>query len=433
MRQIFLAILCGAALVPTFVRGPAAQTQPVDAIDGWSVTASQLAAAPPAMHPLRAPITLAMVHLAMYDAVNSVLATREPYAVMATVSRPASADAAAIEAGYRVLLNEFPSQAAALDAKRQALVASVPDGAAKTNGLAVGSAVANQLLTVRANDARNATRPPFKAGSGAGAYVSTPALFAAVDSEFLAYITPFTMTSPSQFRTAGPPPLESTRYATDYNEVVRLGAKLGSARTAAQTETGNYWQPLAGTVWPVTIRRMAKEQGLNLADKALFEAAAFSAFADGLIACWDAKFHFQFWRPVTAIREGENDRNSATGADPAWEPLFDTPNFPEYPSGHACATAAVAHVIEGYFDPDVPIPTHSVRTNTDRTYRKASDVVNEVIEARLLIGVHFRTANEHGADIGTKVAEQIRTRFFKPRRPNSLGAWLRHDADVRFR
>jgi hypothetical protein len=174
-----------------------------------------------------------------------------------------------------------------------------------------------------------------------------------------------------------------------------------------------FWQPLAGTVWPVTIRRMAAEQSLDLPARAQFEAAAFAAFADGLIACWDAKFHFRFWRPITAIRTGNADHNSNTLGEPSWEPMFDTPNFPEYPSGHACATAAVAHTIENYFDRDVPIPAHSVRTNTDRIYRKAKDVVDEVIEARMLIGVHFRTADEDGAAIGRKIARQIRSRFFK--------------------
>jgi hypothetical protein len=192
-----------------------------------------------------------------------------------------------------------------------------------------------------------------------------------------------------------------------------FGVKDGSARTAEQTETAMFWQPLAGTVWPATIRRMAAEQSLDLLARAHFEAAAFAAFADGLIACWDAKFHFRFWRPVTAIRAGETDHNENTVAEPSWEPMFDTPNFPEYPSGHACATAAVAHTIEDYFDHDVPIPAHSVRTNTERTYRKASDVVNEVIEARMMIGVHFRTADEDGAAIGRKIARQIRSRFFK--------------------
>jgi PAP2 superfamily len=130
--------------------------------------------------------------------------------------------------------------------------------------------------------------------------------------------------------------------------VKKLGASTGSTRTAEQTATARFWEPLAGTVWPASIRRLAQEQGLDLASSAHFQAATFAAFADALIACWDAKFHFNFWRPVTAIQHGATDGNDRTAPDPDWQPLATTPNFPEYPSGHACATAAVAHTIEDY-------------------------------------------------------------------------------------
>jgi len=150
-----------------------------------------------------------------------------------------------------------------------------------------------------------------------------------------------------------------------------------------------------------------------LQSSARFQAAAFAAFADGLIACWDAKFAFNFWRPVTAIQHGEADGNNLTAANSAWEPLAITPNFPEYPSGHACATAAVAHTIEDFFPHDVFIPARNVFTGEERFYRKAGDVVDEVIEGRMLLGLHFRSADEDGADIGRKVARQIRSRWFK--------------------
>jgi hypothetical protein len=407
------------SLIPTcyalLAFAPWCGAQPVlpDVINEWSVFASQLAATPPAMHPLRTPVTLALLHLAMYDAVNAVIGTRAPYAVSPTVPRQASAHAAAVAAGHRILLNEFPRQAEALDAKRRMLEDALPDSVEKSNGAIVGAEVAGKLLALRAHHGRDAVLPPFEPGTGPGAYVLTPPLLQAVDSEFLAYVMPFTLTSPRQFRPAGPPALDSMRYARDYNEVMTFGVKAGSARTHEQTETAMFWQPLAGTVWPATIRQMAAEQSLDLPARAHFEAAAFAAFADGLIACWDAKFHFKFWRPITAIRAGDVDHNNNTLADRSWEPMFDTPNFPEYPSGHACATAAVAHTIEDYFDHDVPIPAHSIRTNTDRTYRRAVDVVNEVIEARMLIGVHFRTADEDGAAIGRNIARQIRSRFFK--------------------
>jgi hypothetical protein len=209
--------------------------------------------------------------------------------------------------------------------------------------------------------------------------------------------------------------LRSTKWVEDYNEVKALGAKNGSERTPEQTATALFWEPLAGTVWPASIRRLAGEQALDLASSAHFQAAAFAAFADGLIACWDAKFHFNFWRPVTAIHNGDVDGNSRTEADPSWEPLAVTPNFPEYPSGHTCATAAVAHTIEDLFQYEVLIPARHIVTGEERFYRRANDVVDEVVEARMLLGLHFRSADEDGADMGRKIARQIRRHWFKRR------------------
>jgi len=382
-----------------------------DPISEWGSVA-QTAVAAGGMPPLRTPITFAILHLAMYDAVNAVTGHREPFAVAPPVTRPASAFAAAVEAGYRVLLAEVPSQQPALDAKYAQLSAAIPDSQEKMNGAAVGADVARQLLLRRANDGRN-LNIPYVPGSGAGHWIATPPAFLPATTAFLGRISPFTMEAPWQFRPNGPPPLHSSQWARDYDEVKKLGAKNSVERTAGQTATALFWEPLAGTVWPATIRRLTREQGLDLASSAHFQATAFAAFADGLIACWDAKFAFNFWRPVTAIQRGETDGNDLTAADPDWEPLAVTPNFPEYPSGHACATAAVAHVIEDYFSHDVVIPARNIVSGEERFYRKASDVVDEVIEARMLLGLHFRSADEEGADIGRKVARQIRSRWFK--------------------
>lgn len=210
-----------------------------------------------------------------------------------------------------------------------------------------------------------------------------------------------------QFRPAGPPALGSEQWARDYNEVRALGALTGSTRTPEQTAIAWFWEPIATTVWPASIRRLAAEHGLNLESSARFQAAAFAAFADGLIACWDAKFAFNTWRPVTAIHAAER------AAD--WQPLAVTPNFPEYPSGHACVTAAVAHTVEHFFNRSVPIPARNVVTGEERVYRTAADVVNEVVEARMLLGVHFRAADEDAADMGRKIARQIGERWFTRR------------------
>lgn len=386
-----------------------------DPVTEWSIVASNAAAAS-GMAPLRTPITFAIVHLAMYDAINAITGDREPYAVRPAVVAPASPLAAAIEAGYRVLLAEFPTQAPMLEATYDQLLTTVSDPLALKNGIEVGAAAARGLLARRAHDGRN-TVTPYAPGSGAGVWVPTAPSYLPASTAFLANVVPFTMARPSQFRPAGPPSLRSAKWAAEYDEVKALGAKNSSTRTPEQTETALFWEPLAGTVWPATVRRLAREQSLDLAASARFQAASFAAFADGLIACWDAKFHFNFWRPITAIQNGALDGNERTQADAAWEPLAVTPNFPEYPSGHACATAAVAYAIEDFFEHDVQIPARNIVTGDERLYRRARDVVDEVVEARMLIGVHFRSADEDGADIGRKIASQIRSRWFNRRRP----------------
>jgi hypothetical protein len=413
MRHMLLARIAALliAVVILAASAPPASAAIPDIIAEWSVAASKAAAASE-MVPFRTPITFALLHLAMYDAVTAIVGDREPYAVKLPVAHPASAQAAAIEAGYRVLVAEFPTQGAALNAVYRTLLAVEPDAPSKSNGIAVGAAVADQLLALRAHDGRNVvvTSTP---GSGLGAWVPTPPAFLAETTAFLAKVTPFTMESPSQFRPAGPPALDSQRWAEDYNEVKWLGASTGSTRTAEQTATARFWEPLAGTVWPASIRRLAQEQGLDLASSAHFQAAAFAAFADALIACWDAKFHFNFWRPVTAIQHGATDGNDLTAPDPDWQPLATTPNFPEYPSGHACATAAVAHTIEDYFQHDMLIPVRNILSGEERVFRTAQEVVSEVVEARMLLGLHFRSGDEDGATIGRNIARHIRSLWFK--------------------
>jgi hypothetical protein len=414
MRRLQLVATSVLVLgVSTFLVGRSMQASP-DPITEWSLAASEAGAAN-GMAPLRVPITLAILHLAMYDAVNAVTGEREPYAVTAQVVSPALPEAAAIEAGYRVLLHEFPGQASRLQSIYTRLLSPLTESQARNNGVAVGAEIARRFLEKRANDRRNAT-VPYQAGTGASVWAPTAPAFLAADTAFLAHVLPFTMKDTSQFRPAGPPPLDSKKWADEYNEVKALGARNSATRTPQQTATAHFWSPLAGTVWPATIHRIAREQALDLASSAHFQTAAFAAFADGLIACWDAKFHFNYWRPITAIRNGDADGNPNTQPDSAWEPLAVTPNFPEYPSGHACASAAAAHAIEDYFPRGVQMTARHVATGEERVFSKAAAVVDEVVEARMLIGVHFRSADEDGAEIGRRIAAQIRRDWFKRRR-----------------
>jgi hypothetical protein len=383
----------------------------VDPVTTWSETA--LAAAQAArMPPLRLPITLAMVHLAMLDAVTAAGGGRDLYAARPRVKRPASPHAAAVEAGYVVLLAEFPGEHARLSETRGRLLATIPESVERNNGLELGGAAARDLLVRRRDDGRNAMIA-HGAGAAPGAWRPTPPAFQEMTTAFLAHVTPFVLNEPSQVRPEGPPPLTSRRWAADFGEVKTLGRAEGSLRTSADTATARFWEPLAGTVWTATIRRLARDHALDLEESARFQAAAFAAFADSLIACWDAKVHFNTWRPITAIAAADTDGNARTDADPDWGPLGVTPNFPEYPSGHACASAAVSRTIEHYFRARVPIPARNVVTGEERWYRSARPLIAEVVEARMLLGVHFRHANEDGAEIGQDVADLVRRRFLK--------------------
>src|SRR5262249_22640609 len=246
---------------------PAAATAP-DPITEWSVAASASATAS-GMAPLRTPITLALLHLAMYDAVNSVLGDNEPYAAAQPVVRPASAYAAAVEAGYRLLLAEFPMRQDALYSVYQALRGTVPEGPAKENGAAVGDLAARHLLALRKNDGRN-DMPAHVPGSELGVWIPTPPAFLPATTKFLALVRPFTMDSQWQFRPSGPTLLTSRHWIEDYQEVKAFGVKKASSRSEEQTATGLFWEPFAGTVWPASIRRLAGEQLLDVADSARF-------------------------------------------------------------------------------------------------------------------------------------------------------------------
>ena len=403
---VLMALALDATLSPPASR----QTGADESITTWSELASELAVRT-GMSPLREPLTLALAHLAMYDAVNAVSGGFAPYTY--TDRHPhASPDAAVIEAAYRVLAVEFPGEIAALGDSRNEALAAIDDGNAKTEGIAVGAAAAGALLAARVNDGRNAA-VPYTPGSGAGIWVPTPPGFLNAAAPFLAHVTPFMMTSPDEFRPQGPPRLGSRQYADDFVEVKALGHSQSAARTPEQTATALFWAPLAGTVWPWSIRRVSAERGLDLLTAARFQAAGFAAFADALIGCWDGKFHFNFWRPITAIHDAASDGDPRTTPDSSWAPLAVTPPFPEYPSGHACVTAAVAEVMEDFFPHDLRIPARNVVSGEERFYTRARDIIEEVIDARMLIGVHFRSADVDGAAIGRAVARRIRNKVLR--------------------
>jgi hypothetical protein len=389
-----------------------------DVVLDWNAYAASAIIGVSGQVPPRALIRLAMVHLAMYDAVNAIEGV--PFATYAgplIVDRPASADAAAAAAAHDVLVALSPTQTADLDGKYAASLAAVPDGLGKLNGIAVGQRAASAILAVRAQDGRDAT-VAYVPGSGPGVWEPTPPAFLGAQAPEIPFVQPFVMRAASQFRPEPPPSLISKEWAQDYNEVKALGAAVGSSRTAEQTEIARFWSDNPPLQWNRAWRALSIAKGLGRLDNARYFAILTTASADALIACWDAKYFYNFWRPVTAIRAGDSDGNSETTPDRTWAGLIVTPNHPEYPAAHGCFSAASTETLKHFFGTDQIAfsidSTVAGLVTSVRTYGRFSDALAEVLEARIYGGMHYRNSTRVGANIGKQVARFTARHFFQP-------------------
>jgi hypothetical protein len=408
----FFAVVCAMwlAFCPR-----TAEAQSSNVVTDWNAVAAQTIAVNAKVPAGATTLNLAITHLAIYDAVNSIDGRFKPYAVKLQAPPEASEEAAAAAAAHRVLVNLFPDQQAALDASYDSSLATISDSASKTNGIAIGEAAALAILALRANDGRNAN-VPFLPGTGPGEYQLTPPAFAPAAIPWLAQVTPFTMKSPSQFRPVqGPPPLGSFAWAADYNTTKILGDINSAVRTPQQTEIGLFW----GVENPQTqtnraFRGLATQQNLDTAAAARYFAIVETAAADSSIACFDAKYFYHFWRPITAIHAGDTDGNANTIQDPNWTPLAVTPNHPEFPAAHGCYTKATTEALRGFFGTDnIPITFTSTATGTTHTFAHFSDVMTEVAAARVYGGMHYPSSVQAGENIGRKVARQLLSHFFR--------------------
>src|SRR4029077_16163267 len=289
------------------------------------------------------------------------------------------------------------AQQALVDNAYTADLAGIPDGPAKSNGIALGEQVAAASLALRANDGRDsnpqlADLSPPPPGPG----VWTPGAAPAVGLR-LPGIRPLALTSASQFRPDGPSALTSAEYASDFQEVASLGRFDSTTRTPEPTTAALFWTDHDIRQWNDAMLRLATERGLNVTQTATMLAMAHTAGGDAMIACFDAKYTFWFWRPYQAIPQADTDGNDATIADPTWRPLRPTPNFPEFPSAHACHSTAVTHALNAFFGTDrVLITLDSRVTGTTREYAQLRDVVHDVDWARVLAGFHFRNSDQQG-------------------------------------
>jgi hypothetical protein len=363
-------------------------------------------------------IYLTYVNLAMYDAVNAIDRRYQQYGPEFHGPRDASKEAAAISAAYQILLNYFPGQAAALQAQFDAAVVGIPDGQAKASGIAVGQIAAARIVALRTDDGRGANIPYTYPGSPEpGIWIPTPPAFVPPATPWVGQMIPFTMQSASQFLPVnGPPDLGSRQWAREYNEVKLLGAANSSVRTAAQTEIALFWTANPVATYFGAFGQLAVDRHLSLSKSARLLAMLSVAFTDGGIGCWNAKYHFSFWRPVTAIPNGDIDGNPDTEADPTWLPLASTPPHPEFPAAHGCATGAIAKTLENFFGtPNVKFSVNSAATHTTHTYYNVGQLETEAYWARIYAGFHYRHSLDEGFKLGHRVAKQLNQNFFQPR------------------
>jgi hypothetical protein len=371
---------------------------------------------------------MAMVQGAVYDAVNAIDRGHQPYLVdidALDIDPSASYGAAIATAAHHVLVAIVaPTRVPTLDAAYAQTLADIEDGPSELEGVASGVAAATAMLAARADDGFLASFQ-FDAGPDPGDW--RPVTPTALDPDaWVATLEPFLMETASQFRSAGPNPLTSAAYAEEFNEVKELGSLTSATRTVDQTTAAIFWQASPLALWNRLFRDLATTHGLDTVAEARLLAAVNLAAVDGAIACWNDKAYWTFWRPLAAIREAHTDGNAATIADPNWRPLFDpstptvpalaTPPFPDHPSGHGCVSGAVLHTARRIFGTDkIAFDVHSSRfPGQPRHFERFSDALQEIIDARVWGGIHFRTADVQGAVIGKKVSHWLDRHYFQP-------------------
>ncbi|MCY7390724.1 MAG: phosphatase PAP2 family protein, partial [Leptolyngbyaceae cyanobacterium CAN_BIN12] len=373
-----------------------------DAVIQWNATTLN-AIRTALSSPPEASRALAMVHTAMYDAVNSVEQWYRPYFVNIDpeIVRGASLGAAATAAAYTVLRSLYPDQTTTFKQQLALSLASVPIDVAAGVGLALGGFVAAQILDWRSTDGSK-TIVPYTPGTDPGQWQPTPPAFAPAFLPQWAEITPFAMTSGSQFRPPAPPDLDSARYAADLNLTQELGRKDSAIRTADQTEIALLWADGANTFtppghWNQIAEQVAVQEGNTLLENARLFALLNISLADAAIVAWDAKYNYNFWRPITAIQQADRDYNPATTADPTWTPLLTTPPFSEHTSGHSTFSGAASTVLTDFFGEHYAFSTTSLDLpGVTRRYSSFAAAADEAGISRIYGGIHFSSANEDG-------------------------------------
>jgi hypothetical protein len=424
MKKRMMLLMCVMLLISSIPVTAIAQSNPIgpansagpESILNWNAIAQRTTIQVARQFPQQAVVYISYVQAAVYNAVVAIEGRYEPYKINLAHRPGASIDAAVAAAAYAVLSHYFPAQQAALEADYAASLAAIPDGAAKDAGVAVGQESAAAIIALRQDDGVEANIGFVMPAPAPGVW-QLPA-GAAPQTPWLSQLRPFTLRSPDQFRPGPPPNLVSRTWAANYNEVKKYGGSGSLDRTAEQTDVARFWTMHPAAQYNATFQQVVRTRGLDAVQAARLLAMGNLIGADSLIACFDAKYHYLFWRPQFAIPQGDTDGNPKTAGDPAWTPVGTTPAHPEYPSGHACLTAAEAEMFAGFFgtrqiDIDVSSTVPNLLQPT-RHYERVTDLVREIIDARIWIGFHYRNSMTAGLNVGRRVARWALERYFQP-------------------
>jgi hypothetical protein len=401
MSHIRLVYIVVAVVSSSIAVVPAAAR--ADVVTDWNVIALKTTALAPFNPPLETR-NLAIVHAAIFDAVNSICRQFHRYAVRLHAPEWASPEAAAVAAAHATLVGLYPDQQSMLDAAYITSLDLIPDGAAKTSGLAVGEHVARRILAMRASDGvAAAIAAPYTPGSQPGDWTPTPPAFLPALDPGWGSVVPFLLRKGSQFRPGPPPALPSARYARDFAEIAASGSSVSVTRSPDQSDLARFWIATASQNWNPAARAVANAQGFTLAQNARAFALLNLAGADAFIAAWDAKFAYNQWRPVTAIRAADTDGNPDTDPDPLWTPLLVTPRFPDYIAGHTTYAGAAQRVLEHVFgkDPGIVMTlTSPSAPGVVKHYTTFKQIADDVVDARVWGGIHWRTSSVRGRLVG---------------------------------
>lgn len=396
-----------------------------DVVTEWNAFTAQVIASSTHTGPAVL-LDFATVHVAMHDAVQAIEHRYRPYCT-AIAGASGSPVAAAAKAARDVLVQRFPSQSGTIESRYQTFL-TANDLAADDPGVAAGAEAAAGAIAFRAGDGSfPPSFQPFVGADEIGSWRPTPSYlpgappaFSPMAVPWLAGVRPFSVDSPSQFRGRRPPALDSREYAADFNEVKTIGGSNSVTRTQEQTDVAYFWSDNTPIQWNRCLRGISAMYVDDLGDNARLFALATMSAADALITCWDSKIHYSYWRPVTAIHEAEDDGNPATEADADWKPLINTPNYPDYTSGANALTGAMTRTLRLVFGrDDLPVTMTSNAAilpmdKRTRSFARISDVADEVVEARIYLGIHFRFADTEARRQGERVAQWTFAHHLKP-------------------